>query len=109
MGPFPLTIAADSREPLRESFIHAFTMACPSPDARGSRRSRHGDQEEVPTDPCGLEAVRSAGETVRVTVPASAARHMRPQKGSTAVVNVRRGRTPGQLFAHPEDIDVVPK
>jgi len=51
----------------------------------------------------------SAGETVRVTVPASAARHMRPQKGSTAVVNVRRGRAPGQLFAHPEDIDVVPE
>jgi hypothetical protein len=51
----------------------------------------------------------SAGKTVRVTVPASAASHLRPQKGSTAIVNVRRGRAPDSFFAHPEDIDVAPE
>jgi hypothetical protein len=48
----------------------------------------------------------SAGKTVRVTVPASAATHFRPKEGSTAVLNVRRGRAPDRFFAHPEGIDV---
>ncbi len=51
----------------------------------------------------------SAGSTVRVTVPASAATHFCPRKGSTAVVDVRRGRAPDRLFAHPERIDVTPE
>jgi hypothetical protein len=51
----------------------------------------------------------SAGKTVRVTVPASAARDLRPQKGSTAILNVRRGRAPDRFFAHPEDIEVAPE
>lgn len=51
----------------------------------------------------------TAGKTVRVTVPASAAAHFRPPKGSTAVVDVRRGRDPDSYFAHPEQIRVTSK
>ena len=49
----------------------------------------------------------SAGKTVRVTVPADTATQFFPQKGSTAVVKVRRGRAPDSLFAHPESILVT--
>ena len=51
----------------------------------------------------------ATGKTVRVTVPASAASHMQAQKGSTAVVNVRRGKSPDQVFAHPEHISLKPE
>jgi hypothetical protein len=49
----------------------------------------------------------SAGKTVRVTVPADAATQLVLRKGSTAVVNVRRGRAADSLFAHPESILVT--
>lgn len=52
---------------------------------------------------------RSAGTTVRVTVPASAAAQIKPRKGSKAVVDVRRGRVPDRLFAHPEHIKLTSK
>jgi hypothetical protein len=52
---------------------------------------------------------RTAGTTVRVTVPASAATQIQPRKGSTAVVDVRRGRVPDRLFAHPEHIRLTSK
>jgi hypothetical protein len=46
----------------------------------------------------------AAGTTVQVMVPASAAEGMKPRKGSTAIIEVRRGRSPGRVFAHPEGI-----
>jgi len=52
---------------------------------------------------------RTAGTTVRVTVPASAAAQIQPRKGSTAVVDVRRGRVPDRYFAHPEHIRLTSK
>ena len=51
----------------------------------------------------------TAGRTVRVTVPASAAARIKARKGSTAVVNVRRAREPDRLFAHPEHIKLTSK
>jgi hypothetical protein len=52
---------------------------------------------------------RTAGTTVRVTVPASAATQIQPRKGSTAVVDVRRGKVPDRYFAHPENIRLTSK
>src|SRR5262245_1573802 len=49
----------------------------------------------------------AAGTTVRVVVPASAAGRVQPQKGSTAVVDVRRGRSADKVFAHPEHITLT--
>jgi hypothetical protein len=43
-----------------------------------------------------------------VIVPASAAKHVKAKKGSTAVVDVRRGRSPDRVFAHPDHITVTP-
>ena len=48
----------------------------------------------------------ATGRTVRVTVPASAAAHVQPHKGETAVIDVRRGKTPDRVFAHPEHISL---
>ena len=50
----------------------------------------------------------AAGTTVHVVVPASAAEHVKPRKGSTAVVEVRRGQSPERVFAHPERITLTP-
>ena len=52
---------------------------------------------------------RTAGTIVRVTVPASAAAQIQPRKGSTAVVDVRRGKVPDRYFAHPEHIRLTSK
>ena len=49
----------------------------------------------------------AAGTTVQVMVPASAATRVHPQKGSTAVVDVRRGKSPDRVFAHPEHITLT--
>ena len=49
----------------------------------------------------------AAGTTVHVTVPASAATRVEPRKGSTAVLHVRRGRSPDRVFAHPEHITLT--
>lgn len=49
----------------------------------------------------------AAGRTVEVIVPASAARSVRARSGSSAIVEVRRGRSPERLFAHPERITVT--
>jgi len=51
----------------------------------------------------------TAGKTVRVTVPASAATQIQAKKGATAVVKVRRARVPDRYFAHPEHIKVTSK
>jgi hypothetical protein len=48
------------------------------------------------------------GTTVQVVVPASAAKHVEPRKGETAVVEVRRGQSPERVFAHPERITLTP-
>ena len=48
------------------------------------------------------------GRTVQVVVPASAAKHVEPTKGSTAVVEVRRGPSPERVFAHPDRITLTP-
>jgi hypothetical protein len=48
------------------------------------------------------------GKTVHVIVPASAAQHVDAEKGSTAVVEVRRGQSPERVFAHPERITLTP-
>jgi hypothetical protein len=50
----------------------------------------------------------AAGKTMRVIVPASAATHVQARKGSTAVVEVRRGKSPDRVFAHPDHISVTP-
>ena len=51
----------------------------------------------------------ATGTTVHVMVPASAAARVQPRKGSTAVVDVRRGASPDQVFAHPEHITLTPR
>ena len=43
-----------------------------------------------------------------VIVPASAATGVQARKGSTAVVDVRRGESPDRVFAHPDHITVTP-
>ena len=50
----------------------------------------------------------TAGTTIHVIVPASAAFRVEPPKGSTAVVEVRRGGSPDRVFANPERITVMP-
>jgi hypothetical protein len=50
----------------------------------------------------------AAGKTVHVIVPASAASRVEARKGSTAVVEVRRGQSADRVFAHPERITVRP-
>jgi hypothetical protein len=47
------------------------------------------------------------GTTVQVMIPASAAAHVEPRKGSIAVVDVRRGKSPDRVFAHPEHITLT--
>jgi hypothetical protein len=49
-----------------------------------------------------------AGRTIEVMVPASAAEQVDPRKGSTAVVEVRRGKSPERVFAHPNGITLTP-
>ena len=49
----------------------------------------------------------AAGTTVHVMVPASAATRVQPRKGSTAVVDVRRGRSADHVFAHPKHITLT--
>ena len=49
----------------------------------------------------------ATGTTVHVMVPASAATRVQPRKGSTAVVDVRRGKSPDHVFAHPEHITLT--
>jgi hypothetical protein len=49
----------------------------------------------------------ATGTTVHVTVPASAAKRVQPRKGSTAVVDVRRGKSADKVFAHPEHITLT--
>ena len=50
----------------------------------------------------------TSGTTLQVKVPASVAADMAPRKGSTAVVDVRRGRSPHSVFAHPDRITLKP-
>jgi hypothetical protein len=50
----------------------------------------------------------AAGKTMHVIVPASAAARVQARKGSTAVVDVRRGESPDRVFAHPDHITVTP-
>ena len=50
----------------------------------------------------------AAGTTVHVVVPASAATHVTATKGSTAVLEVRRGPSAERVFAHPERITLTP-
>lgn len=49
----------------------------------------------------------ATGTTVHVMVPASAVKRVQAQKGSTAIVDVRRGKSPDQVFAHPEHITLT--
>ena len=49
----------------------------------------------------------ATGTTVHVMVPAAAAIHVQPRAGSTAVIDVRRGKSPNQVFAHPEHITLT--
>ncbi len=46
----------------------------------------------------------ATGTTVQVMVPARAATRVEPRKGSTAVVDVRRGRSRDHVFADPDHI-----
>ena len=49
---------------------------------------------------------KAEGTTVRVRVPASAASKLDPAAGATISADVRRGKAPGVVFAHPEKIRV---
>jgi hypothetical protein len=49
----------------------------------------------------------AAGRTVQVMIPARAATAVHPRKGSTAVVDVRRGTAPDRVFAHPDHISLT--
>ncbi len=54
--------------------------------------------------PCRNLMADARGTSVHVVVPARAAMNMQPRKGSTAVVDVRRGRSLDRVFAHPDRI-----
>ena len=47
---------------------------------------------------------KAEATTLRVRVPASAARTLDASDGTSIAVDVRRGREPGLVFAHPEKI-----
>lgn len=49
---------------------------------------------------------KAKGTTLRVRVPASAAAKLDPASGATVSADVRRGKDPGVVFAHPEKISV---
>ena len=49
---------------------------------------------------------KAEGTTLRVRVPASAARTLDPADGASIALDVRRVREPGVVFAHPEKIRV---
>lgn len=49
---------------------------------------------------------KAEGTTIRVRVPASAAAKLDPASGATVSADVRRGKDPGVVFAHPEKIRV---
>ena len=44
------------------------------------------------------------GRTLRIHVPSSAAASLHPSAGARIVLDVRRGRTPDQLFARPGSV-----
>lgn len=50
----------------------------------------------------------TAGRTVEVIVPGSAAEALEPHPGETAVIDVRSGQAPGRVFAHPGRITLTP-
>ncbi len=50
----------------------------------------------------------SAGRTVEVMVPASAIAGLEPRAGATVALDVRAGRSPGRVFAHPGRITLAP-
>jgi len=49
----------------------------------------------------------ATGTIIQVTVPARAASSVKPRKGSIAVIDVRRGRAPDRVFAHPDHISLT--
>ena len=49
----------------------------------------------------------ATGTTLQVMIPAGAATGVQPRKGSTAVIDVRRGRSPDRVFAHPDHISLT--
>jgi hypothetical protein len=49
----------------------------------------------------------ATGTIIQVTVPARTATTVKPRKGSIAVIDVRRGRSPDRLFAHPDHISLT--
>ena len=50
----------------------------------------------------------TAGRTVDVIVPASAAETLEPHPGETAIIDVRSGSAPWRVFAHPGRITFTP-
>ena len=50
---------------------------------------------------------QSAGRTIHVVVPASAASKVDAKRGATAEIEVRRGRSADRVFAHPDKIRVT--
>ena len=57
-------------------------------------------KEEGAAYPNLLEGVK--GTTVRIRVPAAAVPRVRVRAGEEVTLDVRRGRSPDSLFAHPE-------
>ena len=49
---------------------------------------------------------KAEGTTIRVRIPPSAAAKLDPASGATVSADVRRGKDPGVVFAHPEKIRV---
>lgn len=50
----------------------------------------------------------AAGRTVEVIVPASAMGGIEPRAGTTVAIDVRAGRSPGRVVAHPGRITLAP-
>jgi len=51
---------------------------------------------------------KAEGTTLRVRVPASAAKTLDPADGASIAVDVRRVREPGVVYANPEKVSVRP-
>jgi hypothetical protein len=66
------------------------------------------DQVDDVTSPDGSHhrnlLANATGTTVHVLVPASVAERVDARRGLTAEVEVRRGKSPDRVFAHPDHI-----
>jgi hypothetical protein len=97
------------------SRVRGTVVAWEPPDEAGGRGTLTVAVEQVDPVPAADGThhrnllAATAGKTIRMTVPARVAAKLHPQTGATAVVEVRRGQSPDQVFAHPEHIRFASK